>query len=656
MCKRPQTNIESVKSSASTPAGEEVSTLKSKGIAPTHLKERNTSYDWLIFLGPALFWKITPVVPLYLTAITRMIVTQIILSLHYMFVDKENYLNKISAKQLKREKDDYFSAYYLHMYAQIPLQLMFPSMFFSDNSGIKQCMLETFLAHVFVVEPLYYFVHKWLHVPSQMKAMHGFHHLSINTLPPTSLVQNFHEHFVYVATFGPAFMLPYLLGGRNHWVAIAAYLTGFDIVNAYGHTNIRVRHWLFTSKWSPLTYLLYTPEVHLGHHAYFSANYTLFMPLWDRIFGTYREYKKKDVQMLPDNQQDFVFIGHNGGLGHYLTIPELNFYNIYEKYSFFLPMSLDVMIMHWIGAFTRLFTSFYYCPRFCIQNEYIGRIICLARTPIDYIKENRYDAVNKDIIKLMKKEHKTKGTRYFGLGNLNKMKQLNDGGVEIAKMVAEDEYLKDKNIRVWTGDTLTVASVYHIIADMPNVNSFYYIGAGGKVGTAVCEMLVKNNPNMKIRIFSRNQILKHPNISYSTDLSEMADYEVVLVGKILSNKMYKNALKDIPTEQVRTKALYDYTVPVMPVHAIQSHPAGIKQIRVGLLKTQPSGVFLKGYYDMCMSHPQYHIVPCHFGCLLNTTLQRETNEVGEICQGEVEKMWKMALARGFSNAQIEVTD
>jgi hypothetical protein len=35
-----------------------------------------------------------------------------------------------------------------------------------------------------------------LHIPEHMKSMHGFHHLSIHTLPSTSLVQDFKVHLV----------------------------------------------------------------------------------------------------------------------------------------------------------------------------------------------------------------------------------------------------------------------------------------------------------------------------------------------------------------------------------------------------------------------------------------------------------------------------
>ncbi len=658
MCQRPEvkkkSSTASTASTSSTASSSsvEVSVETAKALAPTHSDhKRNTEWDWLIFLGPLLFYKITPIWSIYAIAITRILVTHIVLSLHYQLVDKDNYMNKLTQKQLQREKDEYLTAFILHMYTQVALQVIFPSMFFSDASVITSCIKETILAHVVFIEPAYYFVHRWLHVPEIMKKMHGFHHLSIRTLPTTSLVQNFHEHFVYVATFGPAFFAPFLLQGRQHWVAIGVYLVSFDVINMWGHTNVRVRNPIFTHKYSPLKYLFYTPEFHLGHHAYFNANYALFMPIWDYIFGTARHYEKPAPAMLPAKQQDFVFIGHNGGLGHFLTIPELNLYNAYSQYKIYLPLRIEFLIMHAIRHFTGLFSQFYYCSRFCIANDYVGRIICLLRTPVDYMTPESYDAINQDMIKLMRKEHQKHGTRYFGLGNLNKMKQLNDGGLEMVKLVEQDEYLKDKNIKIWTGDTMTVASVYNQMMDIPNLQEFYYIGAGGKIGTAVCEKLVRDNPKLKIRIFSRNVVLEHPNISYSTDLSEMADYKIVLVGKILSNSMYSKALKG--KKSIRTRYVLDYTVPAMPVAAINQRPENVQHIRIGLLKTGPNNSFLKGPYDVCMSTDENHIVPCHFGCLLNTVEGRETHEVGDIDQEQVDRMWKMTLARGFYNITID---
>ena len=628
-------------------------TEKAKQIAPTHSDfHRSTEYDWLIFLGPLLASAFTNVAPIYAIGIARIIVNHLILSLHYQFVDKDNYLNKWTQKQIQREKEDYMTGVLLHMYTQIGLQIVFPTMFFTDNSLVAACMWRTFLSHVFLVEPAYYFVHRWLHIPEVMKRMHGFHHLSIVPMPTTGLVQNFEEHFVYIATFGPAFFAPFLLFGCQHWMAIGAYLVLFDTFNAYGHTHLKMRSAIWTSKYSPLHYLFYTPEFHLGHHAYFNANYCLFMPIWDHMFGTARTYKKKDVELMPATKQDFVFIGHNGGLGHLLTVPELCFYNVYDQYKMTgLPLKLEFFIMHLICQLTRLVQNLYYCSRYCIANEYVGRIICLARSPWDYFSPKSYDAINKEIVDLIRKEHKKCGTRYFGLGNLNKMKQLNDSGIEVAKLVQEDSYLQDKNIRIWTGDTMTVASVYHQIADIPNLDKFYFIGAGGKVGTAVCEMLVRERPNLKIRVFSQNQIIEHPNITRSSDLREMADYKVVLVGKMISGEMYRKALESL--DSVQTRFILDYTVPMLPIQAVEKRPEEIQHVRIGLLKTFPNNPFLKGTYDICMGHDENHIVPCHFGCILNTIEGKETNEVGAVDHNEALRLWKLATARGFENISLD---
>jgi sterol desaturase/sphingolipid hydroxylase (fatty acid hydroxylase superfamily) len=650
MCLKPEDPRNSAKEELKSVLPPTFTTKAPEALIPTHSKERDTSYDLWILLGVALFQPLTPVWPIYAIVAARFLSAHLILSLHWMFVDKDNYMHKLSKKQLLRERSEYMTSVYLHMYVQVALQIIFPSMFFSSNSEIPRCMMEALAMHVFFVEPVYYAVHRWLHVPTQMKAMHGFHHLSLQTLPTTGMVQNFHEHFVYIATFGPAFFVPFVVMRRQHWVAIGAYLLFFDIVNLFGHTNISIRHWLWTGKYSPLKYLLYTPEVHQGHHAYFNANFSLFMPIWDYLGGTAREYRFKTPAVLPKSQQDFVFIGHNGGLSHFLTIPEISIYKVYDDYKIYLPVRLEVLLMHAIATITRLFTSFYYCSRFCVANERIARIIVLTRTPYDYITSSRYSGVNKEIIQCMREQHKKFGTRYFGLGNLNKMKQLNNGGVDIVRMVQEDPYLADKNIRVWTGDTMTVASVYHQIADIPNLKEFYYIGAGGKVGTAVCELLVKNFPHMKIKIFSRTPQLNHPHISYSTELSEMRDFKVVLVGKILSGKMYSKAL--LGPGPLKTKFILDYTVPALPIECLSKRPENIQHIRVGLLQCK-SGNFLRGHYDYCMSHDENHIVPCHFGCLINTVEGRETDEVGDIDQKNVERMWKLSLARGFDNIAID---
>jgi sterol desaturase/sphingolipid hydroxylase (fatty acid hydroxylase superfamily) len=640
---------------SSAPAGAEETKLyhpKTKVVASTHsLHKRETKYDLLLFLLPALLWKVTPIMPAYLTGIVRILSTHLVLTLHYLFCDKDNYLNKLTQKQLRREKDEYLVGTVLHMWAQLALQIIFPGMFFTDNSFIKACAINTFWSHVLVVEPLYYAAHRWLHFPEHMKGMHGFHHLSIHTLPSTSLVQNFEEHFIYIATFGPAFLLPYFLGGCQHWVVIGAYLVLFDIINAFGHMNIRIRNPIFTNKWSPLTYLFYTPEFHLGHHAYFRANYGLFMPLWDFAFGTHREYKKPEPDIMPADKQDFVFIGHNGGLGHLFTCAEFSVYNVYDKYRQFLPLQVEFILVHMCCLVCRLFMKSYKLSRYLINGSKVGRIICVLKTPVDYIYPSRYAAVNKEIVQLIKDENKTCGTRYFGLGNLNKMKQLNDGGKVITEMVKSDPELKDKKIRIWTGDTMTAASVYNQIVEIPGCKEVFYIGANGKIGNAVCNLITKNHPDMKICVFSSYHGMIHPNITYTTDLLDMLKYRIVVGGKIIPGHKYAKAFKTAKKNSIPNKIRFvlDYTVPFIPIDN-KLFPE-IQHIAIGLLKVN-SKSFLRGHFDICMSHDQDHIYPCHAGCIMNAHEERESDETGDIDLLEMEKMWKKALNYGFQNRII----
>lgn len=640
-----------------------------KAVTSTHSDHvRNTDYDLYWFLGPALICYLagTPIYAIYAIGLARIITTRLTLTLHYLFFDKDNYRNKISQKQLEREGDDYLVGTLLHMYAQIPLQILFPLMFFSDASVIGVSASRAFWAHVFLVEPLYYAAHRWLHLPENMKKMHGFHHLSISTLPSTSLVQNFEEHFVYIAVFGPAFLAPFLFYWEMHWTVIGAYLVLFDLINAYGHMNIKYRHPVFTSKYSPFQYLFYTPEFHLGHHAFFRANYALFMPIWDHMFGTWREYRKTDTdRLLPAEQQDFVFIGHNAGLAHFLTCPEWNVYSAYGPFRTFkyLPYLVEFTFCDMVAALLRMFVSAYTCSRYMINEKLIGRVICICRTPIDYINPKRYSLVNRDIVKLITTEYKKRGTKCFGLGNLNKMKQLNDGGQLISDMVKSDPFLKDKGIRVWTGDTMTAASVYHQLIDLPDfdkLESMFFIGANGKIGNALCTQLLANYPNLKIKIYSLSRTIDHPNVAYTSDLADLLNHKLVLIGKQLPMRKFTKALAPArgassmksQLTPYKCRLILDYTVPFTPIDL-----NGFKNIehhQIAVLDTSPhTSEFLKGHFDVGFGLEQNQIYPCHAGCILNTLYERDTDEVGQICVNDMMTMWRLGREQGLKNKVLK---
>jgi hypothetical protein len=255
-----------------------------------------------------------------------------------------------------------------------------------------------------------------------------------------------------------------------------------------------------------------------------------------------------------------------------ITIPELSMYNIYDPYLFVLPLKFEVLLVNAIFSLCRLFMDSYRVSRYLVANKYIGRVVCLVRSPLDYVRAHLYPTINKELLETIRREHRRHGTTSFGLGNCNKMKQLNDGGKVrirhavfcfhaffcpivcvcvsasgyasdlhptsplstarhshrtfialphltsphltspplasalkqvIVDMISADPELKDKNIRVWTGDTLTAASIYHQLMALPDLASHgvYYIGANGKIGSAVVQRLVKHG--VKVHICAR---------------------------------------------------------------------------------------------------------------------------------------------------------
>jgi len=130
------------------------------------------------FLILLLFFGVSNIFSVYINAIIRIISIHLALYLHYSYFDKDKYLEKLTQKQLHREIDDYLVGIILHMYAQLVLQILFPGKFFIESKWISNSNAwNTFLVHVLIVEPLYYFVHRWLRAPQHIKTIHGFHQL-----------------------------------------------------------------------------------------------------------------------------------------------------------------------------------------------------------------------------------------------------------------------------------------------------------------------------------------------------------------------------------------------------------------------------------------------------------------------------------------------
>ncbi|KAK6918125.1 putative domain Wax2, C-terminal [Dillenia turbinata] len=178
-------------------------------------------------------------------------------------------------------------------------------------------VIQTILLHVGPVEFLYYWFHRALHHHYLYSRYHSHHHSSIVTEPITSVTHPFTEHIVYFTLFAVP-LLTTVLNTTASLVSVFGYVTYIDFMNNLGHCNFElIPNWLF-SLFPPLKYLMYTPSFHSLHHTQFRNNYSLFMPIYDCIYGTLDKTSDQVYQNVLKRPEDSPHVVH---LTH-VTTPE----------------------------------------------------------------------------------------------------------------------------------------------------------------------------------------------------------------------------------------------------------------------------------------------------------------------------------------------
>ena len=558
---------------------------------------------------------------------------------HYTFFTRNTFIKSISQNQLHREKTSFYEAMKIYSCIIFITTIFFPDMFSTKHSVIE-CFLYTITSHITVCEPLYYFIHRFLHTQNIYNLLHYYHHLSYHMIPSTGLVQHYIEHLIYTINFAPAVFIPYFYFQKQHWVSISLYFLLHDLCNAIGHSNISYPSSYYQSF---IKYLFYSPEFHKRHHTTFKFNYSLFMPIWDYFFNTYRE---SIIEEQNKNLVDFVFIVHVCGISSIFTSQFINIYNIYEKWKIYITIHFDFFATYLVNIFTHygMRFNYFYNPVYKIVEKYKGQIVILNKSPFHYLYFKEYEMINKNIIQLIKKYNIENKTRYFGLGNLNKMKVLNDNGKLIIEQLKQENI---NNVKILTGDTMTVACLYQNLTILKNVYTFYYIGGTGKIGKALTKLLAEKQL-YTICIYSKSRdnyeklvenILPYfkNKITYSDDLNDIRKYSHAIIGKLLFEKEI-----EIIKKTKYLLHLYDYNVPFIPIE----HPK-IFHTKIGILENNNQKV-LDGYFDINLGLNQKQIYACYAGCLLGFISKRETHEVGDINLDEINHYWELGQKYGFT--------
>ena len=123
-----------------------------------------------------------------------------------------------------------------------------------------------------------YWVHRWSHEVPALWRFHAVHH----STEQLDWVSGFRNHPFDGAIVAPPFFFLIAAGFDATFTGVLAVVQ--LVTGLFLHANVRWR-------WRPLHRIVITPEFHHWHHANetdaHNSNYSIFLPLWDIVFGTY---------------------------------------------------------------------------------------------------------------------------------------------------------------------------------------------------------------------------------------------------------------------------------------------------------------------------------------------------------------------------------
>jgi sterol desaturase/sphingolipid hydroxylase (fatty acid hydroxylase superfamily) len=123
-----------------------------------------------------------------------------------------------------------------------------------------------------------YWTHRWYHEVPFLWRFHAIHHSTEHL----DWVSGFRSHPLDGTLIAPAFVFLVVAGFSPEFTGLLAVIQ--IITGIFLHANVRWRlRWLHKA--------IITPEFHHWHHANepgaINSNYSVFLPLWDLLFGTY---------------------------------------------------------------------------------------------------------------------------------------------------------------------------------------------------------------------------------------------------------------------------------------------------------------------------------------------------------------------------------
>ncbi|KAK9930119.1 hypothetical protein M0R45_027174 [Rubus argutus] len=461
-------------------------------------------------------------------------------------------------------------------------QIIFNGMLFYLGRFLAKCVLPrakteiplwkgdgfvmTMLLHAGPVEYLYYWLHRALHHHFLYSRYHSHHHSSIVTEPITSVTHPFAEHITYFMLFAIP-MVATLLTGTASITSYFFYITYIDFMNNMGHCNFEfIPTWIF-SIFPPLKYLMYTSSYHSLHHTQFRTNYSLFMPIYDYMYGTMD--KSSDVlyesSLKKEESPDVVHLSHLTTTKSIYQLP-LGFASLASKShtsTWYLWLLWPVTL--WSMMLTRIFGRSFVIERQNFDNKLKLQTWVIPKYSSQYALSGQTEVINK-LIEQAILEAEEKGVKVISLGLLNPGEGLNSyGGIYVQR----NPQLK---IKVVDGSSLVVAVILNSIPK--GTTQVLITGKLTKIAYALVFSLCQRN--IQVATSQEAEYLKLTKSLSSSDGMLVHDrsyaQKIWLVGDELSKKEQLSAPKgtifvpffQFPPKQLR-KDCYYHCTPAMKI-------------------------------------------------------------------------------------------
>ncbi|KAJ6798626.1 protein ECERIFERUM 1-like isoform X1 [Iris pallida] len=422
------------------------------------------------------------------------------------------------------------------------------------------------LLHAGPVEFLYYWLHRALHHHFLYSRYHSHHHASIVTEPITSVIHPFGEEMAYFLLFAIP-LVSVAVSGTGSIASLVGYLVYIDFMNYLGHCNFElVPKWLFDA-FPPLKYIMYTPTFHSLHHTQFRTNYSLFMPLYDYIYGTMDkstgELYETCLKGKEEEAPDAVHLTH-------LTTPE----SIYHLRLGFASLSSRPYESKWYilllspFTFASVLLTWVYGATFTVERSRIKKLNAetwaIPRYTFQYKSPSHREEI-KDLIEKAILEAEERGAKVMSFGLMNQRDELNQFG---------ELYRKNNlklRIKLVDGTSLAAAVVLHTLP--PGTKEALLVGKLSKLSYVLALALCQKSIQVLV---PRREVYDTLKLKFPRELQDYVvfskDYscEVWLVGDGLSDQEQRKAAKGvqfIPFSQFPPKPLrkdcYYHTTPAL---------------------------------------------------------------------------------------------